>query len=89
MSRRRFAPAQIRLSHPARRSNQIQAEGAPHKCPTCVANLRLTLAAEFHFILGIAATEINIGDSDKWFYNPGQSTLLSISAFFAEKEVIQ
>jgi len=49
----------------------------------------LTLAAEFHFILGIAATEINIGDSDKWFYNPGQSTLLSISAFFAEKEVIQ
>jgi hypothetical protein len=53
-----------------------------------VTHVQLTHSAGCRCILGIAATEIDIGYSDQWFYN-GRSRQLVDIGIHAEKEVIQ
>ncbi len=83
-----MAPTQIRRSRAARRCYKIQGEDVSDKNTICFTNLQLTLAAAFRFTLGIAATEIDMGISKKWFYNKGIDILVDIG-IPAEKEVIQ
>jgi hypothetical protein len=54
----------------------------------CFTDLQLNLAAEWRFLLGYGASEIDICDLEKWFYN-GRSRQLVDIGIHAEKEVIQ